>query len=192
MQSKLSKPKSAQDKGQSKDESLAEEYPDVKVSAEEKAAVDAKVIMRLSEPLRRLALDGHESIQSARATASGGDDTPAPGDDNDNPILDHVAVPCTAVPCTPTSKAGQSEHRYKIPDFEVPFNACVARPVGKKEIAQQPKAQAALDKEWDKLVKAKAWTEENVREWKDVASEASRKGVKAHVGRVFELCVERL
>ena len=91
----------------------------------------------------------------------------------------------------PTSKDKRFEHRFKIPDFEVPFNACVARPVGKKEIAQQPKAQAALDKEWDKLVKAKAWTEDKVREWKDVASEASRKGVKAHVGRVFELCVEK-
>jgi len=183
--------KQDQDKKQGKVDPLAEEYPRVEVSAEEKAMVDSKALMKLSEPLRRLALDGAESFQPAQPASSSGDQAPAPGDEDDNPILDYAAVPCTAVPCMPTSKDRRFEHRFKIPDFEVPFNACVARPVGKKEIAQQPKAQAALDKEWDKLVKAKAWTEDKVREWKDVSTEAVRRGNKAHVGRVFELCVEK-
>ena len=36
-------------------------------------------------------------------------------------------------------------------------NTVVARPVGKKEIRANPKAQQALDIEWDKLVKKIAW-----------------------------------
>ena len=30
-----------------------------------------------------------------------------------------------------------------------------------------------------------------MREWKDVAAEAKRKNIKAHVGRIFDLCVEK-
>ena len=35
--------------------------------------------------------------------------------------------------------------------------AMVARPVGHKELKANPKAQASLDVEWDKLMKKKAW-----------------------------------
>ena len=58
-------------------------------------------------------------------------------------------------------------------------------------IARTPEAQAALDKEWFKLVKAKAWDELSVREWSDVARQARDANVKAHMGRIFEICVEK-
>ena len=54
-----------------------------------------------------------------------------------------------------------------------------------------PLAAAALTKEWDKLIKAGVWDTTKVREWADVAGVARRSGKKAHVGRIFEICVEK-
>ena len=71
------------------------------------------------------------------------------------------------------------------------MNTLVARPVGKKEIRANPKAQQALDVEWDKLVKKKAWQYETVSEWKVIADRAKKTGKKVHVGKVFEICVEK-
>ena len=65
------------------------------------------------------------------------------------------------------------------------------RPVGKAEIATQPKAQAALDKEWNKLVVAKVWDEDKPQEWSTLARAARETGETIHVGRVFELCTEK-
>ena len=48
------------------------------------------------------------------------------------------------------------------------MNALVARPVGQKEINNNPAAQAALDKEWKNLVTKGAWDHTTVREWQDV------------------------
>ena len=67
----------------------------------------------------------------------------------------------------------------------------VARPVGKKEIKANPKAQQALDIEWEKLVKKNAWKYETVSEWKTISEKAKKSGKKVHVGRVFEICVEK-
>ena len=50
-------------------------------------------------------------------------------------------------------------HRNKIDTSLLFLNACVARPVGKKGIADHPKAQKALDAEWQKLVDKKVWNE---------------------------------
>ena len=50
------------------------------------------------------------------------------------------------------------------------FNTCVARSVGKAEIAANKGAQAALNKEWDRLVKAKAWDESKVADWSVIAA----------------------
>ena len=84
-----------------------------------------------------------------------------------------------------------STHRPKNPSHSFPFSALVARPVGKKEIAVEPKAQLALDSEWDKLVKAGVWDEQRPREWSDLSSEARKAGKTIHVGRIFEICVEK-
>ena len=69
--------------------------------------------------------------------------------------------------------------------------AMVARPVGRKELLANPKAQASLDVEWEKLLKKKAWDMLSVREWEDVSREAKKKNKKVHVGKVFEICVEK-
>ena len=91
----------------------------------------------------------------------------------------------------PRSVAVPAEHRPKIPNHDFPFSALVARPVGKKEIAITPAAQKALDVEWDKLVKAGVWDEQHPREWSELSAEARRTSKTIHVGRVFEICVEK-
>ena len=67
----------------------------------------------------------------------------------------------------------------------------MARPVGKKEIAEVPEAAAAMDKEWQKLHDQKVWDVENVREWDDVAYEARCNGIEVQFGYVFGICVEK-
>ena len=88
----------------------------------------------------------------------------------------------------PKAKSG---HRPHVVGARLPWNACVARSVGKREIETNPKAQAALKKEWDRLRAIKCWDESVVREWTDVAREAKQSQSKAHIGRIFAVCVEK-
>jgi len=63
--------------------------------------------------------------------------------------------------------------------------------VSKQELRSNPEAEAAVVKEWNALRNAGCWDETKVREWSDVAHEARTKGIKTHVGRIFEICVEK-
>jgi hypothetical protein len=98
----------------------------------------------------------------------------------------------TDAPSFPTYKEQPSAtHRVKVLEHSLPFSALVARPVGKQEIQREKKAQAALDAEWLKLTSAKVWDEEHPREWSELSSKAKKNGSTIHVGRVFEICVEK-
>ena len=73
-------------------------------------------------------------------------------------------------PAMPTTLDGSLGHREKnIHEHPVTAQeitelmAMVARPVGRKELLSNPKAQASLDVEWDKLMKKKAWDMASVR-----------------------------
>ena len=101
-------------------------------------------------------------------------------------------------PAMPVTPDDHSEHSDKlarsapISDDEImSLMAMVARPVGKKELMQNAKAQASLDVEWEKLMKKKAWEMESDRGWEDVSSSAQKCGRKVHVGKIFEICVEK-
>ena len=52
----------------------------------------------------------------------------------------------------------QAAHR------NLPFNACVARPVGRKEMLSNPKAKAAMGAEWSKLIQKGVWRFATVRD----------------------------
>ena len=69
--------------------------------------------------------------------------------------------------------------------------ASVARLVSKDEIASNPKAKAALDKEWENLRTKGVWDEKSVRECRDIVAEARREGKAVHLGRIFEACYEK-
>ena len=98
-----------------------------------------------------------------------------------------------AMPVEPISHL---THRDKIPlgedsrDAEW-FASCVAKSIGKREALANPAAKASLDKEWDKLRRQKCWNEEAVMEWSEVVKMAKQKKIKAHVGRIFDICVEK-
>ena len=100
------------------------------------------------------------------------------------------------IPAMPVCQLNSQTHRVKcvrlsLQSGERAVNTLVARPVGKKEIKANPKAQQALDIEWEKLVKKNAWKYETVSEWKTISEKAKKSGKKVHVGRVFEICVEK-
>ena len=67
--------------------------------------------------------------------------------------------------------------------------ALVARPVNKQEIAENQEARDAMSTEFTRLQDKKTWLLEGVREWRAVAQDARRKGVKIHVGRVFGIAL---
>ena len=84
------------------------------------------------------------------------------------------------IPTMPTCKYSQERHRIKcarvsIMSGEKIINTLVARPVNKKEIRANPKAQESLDIEWNKLVKKTAWLYDTVQEWSKVSDGAKKK-----------------
>ena len=89
--------------------------------------------------------------------------------------------------------AAQHEHRQKYFDQFPLIPALVARSVKKAEIATQPDAQNAMWTEYSRLEGAGTWNLKGVRPWKEVANEARASGgsIKAQVGRVFGVCVEK-
>ena len=107
------------------------------------------------------------------------------------------SIPTMPVTCNPGgSHGGNHCHRDKLKDQSELMcfhfsNALVARPVGQKEINNTPAAQAALDKEWNNLTSKGAWDYSTVREWDDVSREAIKNKTKVHVGKIFEICVEK-
>ena len=70
--------------------------------------------------------------------------------------------------------------------------AAVARSVPKKEVLSEPRAFAATKGEWDKLIAKAAWDMANPRAKADIIQSARDQGFKAHFGRLFMLCVEKL
>ena len=98
--------------------------------------------------------------------------------------------PVPAMPVYPESYP-REPHRVKNGGRIFPFNAAVARPVGKAEIARTPAAQAAMKKEWDRLRDKKVWDETKPREWRDVRREADSRGQTVHMGYLFGICVEK-
>ena len=79
-------------------------------------------------------------------------------------------------PAMPTNSNKVAAHRDKVPLFEYPFPAFVARTVTKRERETDPKAIAALQAEWDKLRKRGVWDESKVKGWDCVVSDAKRTG----------------
>ena len=113
------------------------------------------------------------------------------------PTADGDGAVVADFPAMPVCLNGQEQHRDKlnkplhlsVEDIHDAI-AMVARPVDKKELYANPKAQASPDIEWEKLMKKKAWDMLSVREWDDVSREAKKKNKKVHVGKVLDLCRE--
>ena len=100
-----------------------------------------------------------------------------------------------AAPAMPVLNHISEEHRErmktlynkKLRQIVDEMYALVAKVPSPKEIAASPAAQAAMDKEWKKLVDKGCWVEKKVREFESVASEAKKNNQKVHFGNVFEI-----
>ena len=98
--------------------------------------------------------------------------------------------PAPAMPVRPVNRSHR--HREKIPkNRQFPFSACVARPVGKKELNASPKALEAMQKEWDRLRDKSVWNETEPREWDEVRKAAITGQYEVHMGYLFGICVEK-
>ena len=98
-----------------------------------------------------------------------------------------VAFACSAPPMATTEPTAVHRQKDQIPLYP----ACVSRPVSKPEMFSKPDAMQAMKKEWGRLWDKKVWDHSGVREWSDVAREASKQGKEIHMGRLFGLCVQK-
>ncbi len=57
-----------------------------------------------------------------------------------------------------------------------------------RERRKIPEAMAAVQKEYDKLLKSGSWDMSGVREYSELCAEYTKKGRKCHFGMVFPLC----
>ena len=70
------------------------------------------------------------------------------------------------LPNTPVAEP----HRPLYPLYRLYLDAAVARRVSKQERQSNPKAQSAMQKEWDRLRDIGCWDESQVYEWSELAS----------------------
>jgi len=112
--------------------------------------------------------------------------------------------PKFCVPAMPKAAPAKAElHRPELRDMiknkikELEFKvalelfSAVAPLVPKEEVRRNPKAKAALDKEWENLRTKGVWDESRVKECKSIVDEARKKGETVHLGRIFEACYEK-
>ena len=93
-------------------------------------------------------------------------------------------------PAMPVLNTTGEEHRErmkalcdkKLHQIVDEMYALVAKVLSPKEIAASPEAQAAMDKEWKKLVDKGCWVEKKVREFESVATEAKKSNQKVRFG----------
>jgi hypothetical protein len=80
--------------------------------------------------------------------------------DADDEYLHVPAMPCAAAApselghlqrCIMEVALPDEVHRDRLSDKIFPFNACVAQPIFRKEVARIPAAKAAMQVEWDRL-----------------------------------------
>ena len=107
----------------------------------------------IADEQRKLALEEKEKKRAKRVKA-----VPMIGTLKESP---NELEECSAyefIPAMPVCQMNPQKHRTKcirlgIQSGEKAINTLVARPVGKKEIRANPKAQQALDVEWEKTGK---------------------------------------
>ena len=90
----------------------------------------------------------------------------------------------------PTVPVTMSHRQKLLPTFAP--HALTVRPLNKKQVHADPAATASINKEWKRLRDRKAWEENTVREWSDVAADARRTNEEVHMGMLFGFVVEKI
>ena len=85
------------------------------------------------------------------------------------------------------------KNKIKELEFKVALElfSAVARLVPKEEVRRNPKAKAALDKEWENLRAKGVWDESRVKECRSIVEEARKKGETVHLGRILKPATKR-
>ena len=115
-----------------------------------------------------------------------------------------VDRPKFCVPAMPKAAPAKAElHRPELREMikrkiqELEFKVAleefcaVARLVPKDEVRKNPKANSALDKEWENLRTKGVWDESRVRECKSIVDEARKNNETVHFCRIFKACYEK-
>ena len=71
------------------------------------------------------------------------------------------------------------------------MHGLVAKDIPRKMRGSVDGAQSAVNKEWRRLRDQDVWDEENPRGLCDVIEEAKRLNKQIHIGRLFDICVEK-
>ena len=98
------------------------------------------------------------------------------------------------IPMMPCLHHVKDDHRPRLGESfsgNVFHSALVSRPVGRKDMLNDPEALESMMKEWKGQWSAEVYDFKNVREYDDVVKEASRKGEEIHMARVHGICVEK-
>ena len=98
------------------------------------------------------------------------------------------------IPVMPCTCFVKDDHRERLGSSvigSIVGNALVARPVGRKEMLNDPEALESMMKEWKGQWTAGVYDFKVVREYDDVLKEASDKGEEIHMARVHGICVEK-
>ena len=70
------------------------------------------------------------------------------------------------------------------------FWALASKDITRAQARHIPRAQGALDKEWDKLRVSRTWLEDQMMERHQVQKKARQDGITVHFGRLHDICVE--
>ena len=169
---------------------------------------EAKAIKKAQEEAKSAPSSGSKGPKKKKSTVAQLEATPRPsakatliGDHweivpHASPKFSVPAMPKMAAPATEMHRPALRElikEKIRETEFKVAIElfASVARLVSKEEIARNPKAKAALDKEWENLKNKGVWDEKRVRECRDIVNEARRSNKTVHLGRIFEACYEK-
>ena len=123
----------------------------------------------IAEEQRKLALEEKERKRARRVKA-----VPMIGTLKGTPNDVEASMNYEFTSAMPTCQMNPEKHRTKCIRLGIPLrgesreHSC-CKACREKEIRANPKAQQALDVEWEKLVKKKAWQYETVSEWKVIA-----------------------
>ena len=86
----------------------------------------------------------------------------------------------SSIPCMPCVHQ-DLEHREKFGQSDVRFNAMVSRPVGRKEMMEDPDAKASMRSEWLGQHKQGVYDFSIVREYDEAVADAKREGKEVHM-----------
>ena len=106
---------------------------------------------------------------------------------NDNHGCD-PSVP--AMPCR-SKEEYKKVHRPKYRGSLFGVNACIAKPISKKDYHKYSGSENAVRAEWKRLVNKGVFDLKTFSNWKDVARSANKRNEVIHMGRVFGFMVEK-